>query len=92
MAMGKKRIAKSFQSSDFGGGMKIFSCNCTSHKLNPHDHLDKLCICGIYEWTMNFPTTETSQWGQVHIMVGPAQSLSCPHLVHSKSRSLPREY
>lgn len=72
--------------------MKIFSCNCTSHKLNPHYQLDKLCICGIYEWTMSVATTETSRWGQAHMMVGPAQSLNCPHVVHNKSRNPPREY
>lgn len=29
-------------------------------------------------------------WGQVHVGVGPGESLSCPHSAHGRSRDLPR--
>ena len=34
--------------------------SCTSWRLNPHDQLARLCICGIYKRTLKTPTTENA--------------------------------
>ena len=34
--------------------------SCTSHKLNPHDQLGRLCVYGIYKKTLRGPTKENT--------------------------------
>ena len=33
---------------------------CTSYRLNPHDQLGRLCVCGIYKRPLRAPTKESA--------------------------------
>ena len=35
--------------------------SCTNYRLNPHDQLGRLCVCGIYKRSLKAPTKENAR-------------------------------